>query len=319
MPKSRRDFLKATAVSLSAGTALSAEGGLPRRKLGKTGLDVSIVGLGGARVGQLDSGEQAAAVIKRCYDLGVNYFDTAAAGAYGLSQTRYGRALKGLRDKIIFGTKTRHRTYEHSALDLQQSLSNLKTDHIDLYQIHNVMSDEDIEAIFRPRGLMEMIEKAKRDGKIRFVGVTGHTEPGVLNNILSRYEFDTILMPLSVTDGANKPKSFERVTLPAARKQNLGIIAMKTLGAGAVLRQKAATLDESLRYALALPIATAIMGCDQVSHIEDDIRIAKTAKPLTAAEMESLRRRVGHLELAQLEPWKTPPDPVTGDRVYHAD
>lgn len=318
MPESRRDFLKATAVTLGSAAALSAASEIPRRKLGKTGVDVSVVSLGGARIGQLDSGEQAAAVVKRCYDLGINYFDTAAAGAYGLSQKRYGLNLKGLRDKIIYGTKTRHRTYEHSELDLQQSLANLNTDYIDLYQIHNVMSDEDVEAIFRPRGLMEMIEKAKRDGKIRFVGVTGHTDPSVMNNIMSRYEFDTVLIPLSVTDGARKPKSFEHVTLPLARKQNMGIIAMKTLGAGAVLRDKAATLEECLRYALALPISTAIMGCDQVGHVEDDVRIAKTAKPMATAEMERIRRRVTQLELAKLEPWKMPPHPVTGERAYKA-
>jgi aryl-alcohol dehydrogenase-like predicted oxidoreductase len=154
----------------------------------------------------------------------VNYFDTAAAGAYGLSQTRYGLALKDVRDKIVFATKTRHRTATQAQLDLDQSLSNLKTDYLDLYQVHNVINDEDIEFIFGPKGVMEMIEKAKKAGKIRFVGVTGHTDPKILNKILARYDFATILMPLSVTDGGNHQKSFEKETLPLAKQKGMGVM-----------------------------------------------------------------------------------------------
>jgi predicted aldo/keto reductase-like oxidoreductase len=302
--KNRRDFVRAAALGAAASQIATAAGELPRRKLGKTGLEVTVLGLGGGRVGTLDSGEQAADVIHRCLDLGINYFDTAAAGAYGLSQMRYGLALKDHRDKIIYGTKTRHRTFEHSQLDLNQSLSLLKTDHIDLYQIHNVMSDEDIETIFAPRGLMEMIEKAKKEGKIRFAGVTGHTDPGVMNRILERYEFDTVLIPLSVTDGAAKEKSFEKTTLPLARQQGLGVIAMKTLGVGAILRNNVATLQEAMAYVLSLPISTAIMGCDAVDHVDADIRAAANFKPLGNSAMEKLRRRASRFELASLEPWK---------------
>ncbi len=305
--KHRREFVKAAALSVAAPKAVFAAGQLPRRVLGKTGLEVSVIGLGGARIGQLDDGRQAQEIIRRCYDLGINYFDTAAAGAYGLSQVRYGKALKDVRDKIVLATKTRHRTFLHAELDLNQSLSALRTGHIDLYQIHNVMSDEDIEAIFAPRGLMEMIEKARRDGKIRFVGVTGHTDPGVMNRIISRHNFDTILMPLSVTDGAGAgEKSFEKTTLPLAKQKGMGVIAMKTLGAGRILAHQVATVDEALSYVLSLPVSTAILGCDEVAQVDAGVRVASAAKPLEAAGMERLRRRAAGSELARLEPWKVP-------------
>ena len=207
MPNSRRDFVKATAgMGLAAGLSSAAPAAsIPRRKFGKTGLDVSLMSLGGGRVGTLLDTKQALDTIRRCYELGVNYFDTAAAGAYGLSQLRYVAAIADVRDKIIIGTKTRHRTFAHSELDLNQSLANMKTDYLDLYQIHNVMHEEDIRFIFGPRGVMEMIEKAKKAGKIRFVGVTGHMNPHVLAKILGMYDFDSVLMPLSISTASIGP------------------------------------------------------------------------------------------------------------------
>jgi aryl-alcohol dehydrogenase-like predicted oxidoreductase len=318
MSDSRRDFvLAATAAGLAA--PLNANTEVPRRPLGKTGLQVSIMGLGGAPTGNLADPKAADAVIRRCYELGVNYFDTAAAGAYGLSQSRYGAALKDVRDKIVFSTKTRHRTATQAQLDLDQSLSNLKTDRLDIYQVHNVINQEDIDFIFARNGVMEMIEKARKAGKIRFVGFTGHTEPAILNKMMSLYDFSTILFPLSATDGANKQKSFERETLPLAKQKGLGIIAMKTLGAGAILREKAATAEECLRYVWSLPVSTAILGCDQVAQVESNLAIAKTAKPMTLAEMDSLRRRMNGYAVAQLEPWKLGREEDPSGPIYRAD
>ena len=297
--------MKAAALGAAAVSAMAKDGQIPKRTLGKTGLEVSIMGLGGARIGMLLDNKVALDVVRRCHDLGVNYFDAAAAGAYGLSQVRYGAVLKDVRDKIVLATKTRHRTATQAQLDLDQSLSNFQTDRIDLYQIHNVMNDEDIEFAFGPKGVMEMVEKAKKAGKIRFVGVTGHTDPGVLNRIISRYSFDTILMPLSVTDGGNRQKSFEQDTLPLARKKGMGVIAMKTLGAGAILEKKAATRAECLQYVWSLPVATAILGCQEIGQVEANIAQAKTVKPMSAGAMETLRERVRSMEIASMEPWKT--------------
>jgi len=185
MTNSRRDFVKvAASTGLAAPAALGAAE-VPKRTLGKTGLRVSIMGLGGARTGTMEDPKAAAAVIRHCYEMGVNYFDSAAAGAYGLSQSRIGAALKDVRTKLVFSTKTRHRDATQSQLDLDQSLANFKTDYIDLYQVHNVINESDIEFIFGKRGVMEMIEKARKEGKIRFVGFTGHTEPAIHNKMMS--------------------------------------------------------------------------------------------------------------------------------------
>ncbi|MEZ5400852.1 MAG: aldo/keto reductase [Bryobacteraceae bacterium] len=314
MQASRRDLLMAAAAA-----PLAAATEIPRRTLGKTGLRVSIMGLGGARIGNLDDGKEAEAVIRRCYDLGVNYFDSAAAGAYGLSQKRYGPVLKSVRDKIVYGTKTRNRSATQSQLDLDQSLANLQTDYIDLYQIHNVINDEDIEFIFGPKGVMETVEKARKAGKVRFVGVTGHTTPAVLNKIIGMYDFATVLMPLSVTDGGNAQKSFEQQTLPLAKKKGMGVIAMKVLGAGAILKNKAATVDECLRYTWTLPVSTAIMGCDAVPHVDHNMALARAAKPMTAMEMETLRRRAARFDIAAVEPWKLGREEDPSGPVYRAD
>jgi len=303
MSTTRRQIMQSIAV---AGLAAASEGavGVPKRPLGKTGLQVSVIGLGGARIGMLDDGKAARDVVKRCFDLGITYFDCASAGAYGLSQSRYGAALKGERDKVVFGTKTRHRSATQAQLDLDQSLTNLGTDYIDLYQVHNVINDEDIEFIFGPKGVMEMIEKAKKAGKIRHVGFTGHTEPAVLNKMIERYPFATVLMPLSAVDGSNAQKSFERETLPLAHRKGLGIIAMKVLSAGQLLQKKAASVEECLRYVWSLPISTAIMGMDQLAHVDTNMAFAKTVKPFGSAQLDMLRQRLQQQEYAGIEPWK---------------
>jgi len=309
MANNRRDFVKAAAgLGLAASASAAAGfGEIPKRKLGRTGLDVTILGLGGARVGQLDDHDQAIETIQRCHDLGVTYFDTAAAGAYGLSQKRYGIALEGRdRTKLVFGTKTRHRTRAHSQLDLNQSLANLKTDYLDLYQVHNVMHEEDLDFIFGPNGVMEMIEKAKKEGKIRFVGVTGHMDPLVLKKACEMYDFDTVLIPLSVTDGARRDFSFEHTTLPVAVKKSMGVLAMKTTGVGAIEGRKISTLDEMLRYVWSLPVSTAILGCETTAQVEADVRIAASManSKMSSAEMEQQRSKWAKAELAPLEPWK---------------
>jgi aryl-alcohol dehydrogenase-like predicted oxidoreductase len=307
MATSRRDFVRAAAAAgLSAAAAAAAPGELPKRKLGKTGLDVTIMSLGGARIGNLPDEKPALDVVRRCYELGVNYFDTAAAGAYGLSQLRYGKALADVNNDVIFGTKTRHRTWAQAELDLDQSLSNLKRDWIDLYQVHNVMHDADIEAVFARDGLMEMIERAKRDGKIRFVGFTGHMDPRILAKMLDRYDWDTVLMPLSVTDGARRGFSFEQTVLPAAVEKGLGVIAMKTTGVGALPGEGLSSLDECLSYVWSLPISTAILGCTTIEQVDADARIAAATpkRTLSRAEQEKIREKWAKADFERLESWK---------------
>lgn len=304
MPESRREFVKATAGLGLAASAAAAQD-IPRRKFGKTGLEVSIVGLGGGRVGTQRDEAEALRTIRHSYESGVNYFDSAAAGAYGLSQRRYGIALDGVpRDRIIYGTKTRHRTYAHAELDLLQSLASFKTDYIDLYQVHNVMHMEDIDFVFGPRGVMEMIEKARRDGKVRYVGFTGHMDPRVLVKMMGAYDWDTVLMPLSVTDGANRALSFEKTALPLAVEKGLGIMAMKTTGIGVLHDQGISSLEENLDYVWSLPISTAILGCTSPEEVDRDVRAALAHKQLSESRMSSLRKQWSRVDFAKLEAWK---------------
>lgn len=304
MSDSRRDFVKAAAGLGIAATAAAADP-VPRRKLGKTGLEVSIVGLGGGRVGTQRDESEALRTIRHCYESGINYFDSAAAGAYGLSQRRYGIAFDGVpRDRLIYGTKTRHRTYSHSELDLNQSLAGLRTDYIDLYQVHNLMHMEDIDFVFGPRGVMEMIEKARRDGKIRHVGFTGHMDPRVLAKMLEAYDWDTVLMPLSVTDGANRELSFENAALPRAIEKGVGVMAMKTTGVGVLHEQGISTLEENLDYVWSLPIATAILGCTSPEQVDRDLRAARAHRKLSESRMSELRGKWADADFAKLESWK---------------
>ena len=321
MTDSRREFVKAAAgLGLAASATAAAE--VPKRKFGKTGLAVSIVGLGGARVGNHRDEAEALRTIRHSYESGINYFDTAAAGAYGLGQQRYGIALGDVpRDRLIYGTKSRHRTYGHAELDLNQSLANLKTDYLDLYQVHNVMHLEDIDFVFGPRGVMEMIEKARRDGKVRYVGFTGHMDPRVMTKMLNAYDWDTVLMPLSVTDGANRKLSFERTTLPGAVEKGLGIMAMKTTGVGVLHEQGISTLEENLDYVWSLPISTAILGCTTPEQVDRDLNAARAHRKLSESQMNTLRKKWSRVDFAKLESWKVDQGATlaSSGREYYGD
>ena len=307
MSQSRRQFVQsASGLALAAAASAAKLGEIPKRKLGKTGVDVTIVGLGGARVGNMADEAAAIRVIRHARELGITFFDNAAAGAYGLGQRRYGMAFGKDNKDLFYTTKTRNRSYTQSELDLNQSLAHYQRDHIDLYQVHNVINQEDIDFAFGPRGVMEMIEKAKKAGKVRFVGFTGHTNPHVLRQMMEMYDWDTVLMPLSVTDGARKDFSFERLTLPLAVEKNLGVQAMKATGVGAIEGEGISTIDESLRYVWSLPISTAILGCTTVEQLETDVKIAIASEKnkMSQADREKVQAKWANADFAKLEPWK---------------
>ncbi len=308
MPSNRRDFVK-TAAGLSLAAAASGKelGAIPKRKFGKTGVEVTIMGLGGARVGNMTDEDEAIKVIRHARAIGINYFDNASAGAYGVGQRRYGTAFGKDNKDIFYTSKTRHRTFLQAELDLNQALGHYQRDWIDLFQVHNVMTAEDIDFVFGPRGLMEMIENAKKAGKIRFVGFTGHQDPKVLKKMVGMYDWDTILTPLSVTDGAREASmSFEKTTLPAAVAKGMGVQAMKTTGVGAIEKEGVTSLEESLRYVWSLPIHVAILGCTSIEQLEADARIAIAAgeKRLSENEMGKTRAKWASADFGKLEPWK---------------
>ena len=167
------------------------------------------------------------------------------------------------------------------------------------------MHMEDIDFVFGPRGTMEMIEKARREGKIRHVGFTGHMDPRVLTKMLDAYDWDTVLMPLSVTDGANRDLSFEMTTLPKAVKKGIGIMAMKTTGVGVLHDQGISTLEENLSYVWSLPVAMAILGCTSPAQVDEDIRLARSHRNLSETQMSALRSKWAGVDFAKLESWKS--------------
>ena len=237
----------------------------------------------------------------RAYDLGVNYFDNAHSYWDGRSEEVFGAVLPPFRKEVFITTKTARRSRRGAEKELQLSLKRLKTDYVDLWQIHAVTTLEDVEKIFAPGGAIEAFQAAKREGKCRFIGFTGHYDPEVHAEMLRRYsDFDTILMPLHPADPWYL--SFENLVLPEAQKQGLGIQGMKSLANSKLLQ--AFSLNECINYVLSLPIHCLALGCTTIGQLEDDVRVAQRFKPYSDSEMSELRQRAEQLAGPYLEDWK---------------
>lgn len=262
---------------------------IPTRKLGKTGVSVSIVGLGGEGILRTwGRQKEAASIITRALDLGITYCDTAPA--YSASQDYYGALLRERRAQIFLASKTHERTREGSLRLLDESLKRLKTDHLDLWQLHDLRDPEELEIIFGPKGAIHALEEAKQSGRVHFVGVTGHTNPQVLIQAIERYSFDTLLVALNAADRVRQ--SFIDTVLPVAQSQGLGVIGMKVLARGLLLEpQGSLTTREALHYVLNLPVSTAIIGFDTVEEIEEVVRLAKTFNALAPEEVAKIEQK----------------------------
>lgn len=307
----RRTFIGAAFASLSL-TGLYAEppkpkpGSIPMREFGKTGVKLTVVGQGGARLALMRDKERARAHVQHAVDLGLNYFDCAHSYWDGHSEEVYGDVLSPVRERVFITTKCLKRTRLEAEAELALSLKSLKSDYVDLWQMHAIQTQKDIDAIFAPGGAIEAFEAAKKSGKCRFIGFTGHFDPQALNGMLKAYDkWDSILMPLNVADPAYL--SFEKNTLPAAVEYGLGIQAMKVFGNAFLLRVLNA--EECLRYVLSLPVHCAALGCSTSGQLDDDVRFAQRFVPYTAEEMEALRKFVvtagpGGLTGTALEYWK---------------
>ena len=275
-------------------------GGIPTRKFGRTGVELTIIGQAGGRF-PLCTFDEAVAVTRRAYDLGINYFDNAHAYWEGRSEEVYGAALQSVRKDIFLTSKALDRTRDGARKQLEESLKRLKTDHLDLWQIHAVGEMEEVDQIFSPGGAIEAFEAAKTEGLCRFIGFTGHRDPAVHAEMMKRYKnFDTILMPLHIADLGYL--SFERGALREANKQELGVQAMKTTANAKLLQ--AFSVRECIHYALSLPVHTAALGCTTIGQLEDDVRIAKEFKPLSDTVMSSMRQRADRIKGPDLEDWK---------------
>ncbi|NWF85788.1 MAG: aldo/keto reductase [Bryobacteraceae bacterium] len=274
-----------TFFGTAAAAAVGAE--IPRRTLGRTGEKLTIVGMGGARF-HLIPFDEGVALVRRAYELGINYFDMARSYWNGRAEEVYGAAIPPFRKKIFLTTKTGQRTARGAAADLEQSLRLMKTDYVDLWQIHGVNTAEDVKKVLAPGGALEAFVAARKAGKCRFIGFTGHADPAFNLELMRAYDgFDTMLMPLHVAD--TYYLSFEKNALPAASERGLGILGMKIFGNAFLLR--AFSAGDCLRYTLSLPVTAVTLGFNTIGQLEDDVRIASTFKPLAPAEMDALRAR----------------------------
>jgi len=260
--------------------------GLTRRKLGKTGADVTLLGLGGEGILRTNAHDsEAYALINRAIDLGINYFDSARA--YAGSESYYGIALRERRSEVFLTSKS-HGRDKTSALDhLRETLKKMRTDHLDLWQVHDVRSERDLDEIFGRGGAIEAFVKAREEGWTRFIGVTGHHDPAIIRKCIELFDFDTVLLP--VNPGEPNYNSFLRSVVPLALDKQMGIIGMKVYFRGLAERIPwFASMEPFLRSALSQPITNVVVGCDDVTQLEENVKFAEGFVPMTDLEMQAL-------------------------------
>jgi len=330
-PTNRRDFLKTTGAltaGLMAQAALPASAtslpslpsnpatpkAMPTRNLGKTGYRVGIFSLGGqAAIERADNAAIALPIIERALDLGVNYIDTSSiyGGPQRWSEQYVGQVMKGRRSEAFLASKTIQRTKEGSLRMLETSLKLLNTDHLDLWQLHDIGSDNEVQQIFAKGGAMEALLEARDQKMVRFHGITGHFRPEPLIDCIHRYPFDTILMAVNAADPHHF--SFSEQLLPLAVEKQMGIIGMKVPARGRILsswtpppieQQKHSwegmvlaptpgTLDmrQAMYYSLSLPVSTVIIGCDSVAQLEQNVQLAREFTPFSEKQMIALAQK----------------------------
>lgn len=261
---------------------------LPTRPLGRTGHDVTLFALGGEGVLRTHGREdEAVAVIQRALDVGVNYCDTAPA--YASSMDYYGLALGPRRKQVFLACKTHDRTRDGSLQLLDDSLERLGTDHLDLWQLHDLRTLRDLDQIFGPGGALEALLAAREDGRVRFLGITGHHDPVILEEAMRRFEFDNVLVALNAAD--RHRMSFANSVLPQAAARQMGVVGMKVTGQGALLRG-GLSMPEVMGYTLSLAgVSTVVIGCQTPAEVEQNAEIARRYVPLSSDQMTALEAR----------------------------
>ncbi len=313
---SRREFLRkmaavaalasvAAPVQLLSGCSNAATmSKMPLRPLGKTGHMVGIYSLGAqATVETPGKEELAVEIVNKAIDLGINYIDTAAAygratetipkaDAMGTSEKNVGQVMKTRRNEVFLASKTHDRTYDGSMRLLEKSLKNLQTDHLDLWQVHNVKHREKdiIDTFFEEGGVIKAMEKARSEGIVKNIGFTGHEDPEVLNMMADRYEFDNVLVAINAAD--KHYNSFIDKFLPKAVEQGMGIVGMKIPARDRIFDHGGIiTMKEAMDYVMTLPVSTVIIGIDQISELEENIKIAQEFKALSADDLLAIEDR----------------------------
>jgi predicted aldo/keto reductase-like oxidoreductase len=326
---SRRDFLKTTTAVTAgalAGSLLpdpasasstapapfnpATAGAMPTRNLGRTGHRPGIFSLGGqASIEQPHNEAVAVPIIERALDLGVNYVDTAAAygGSERWSQRYIGQVMKRRRSQVYLASKTHDRTRDGSLKLLEESLKLLNTDHLDAWQLHHIDDQDDVDRIFAKGGALEALLHARDQKMVRYLGVTGHSDPEVLMECLRRFNFDQILMAVNAADSHHR--SFQEKLLPMAVDKQMGIIGMKIPARGRILsswqpgkshdsgwdhpapKPGVLAMKEAMYFTLSLPVSTVIIGCDTIAQLEENVQLARDFTPLSENQMAGLTGR----------------------------
>lgn len=294
------------AAPAAAAPAKVKAGDIPTVMFGRTGERVSVIAQGGARMDLHPDVAAAAAHVRRMYELGITYFDCARAYWGGHAEEAYGIGLEGVRKHVFLTTKSMKRTAAEAAAELEISLRLLKTDHVDLWQMHSVENEEDVRKVLAPGGAMEAFEAAKKAGKCRFIGFTGHYDPAAHTALLKASpKFETVMMPLHAADPAYL--SFEKQTLPVAAGEGLGVQAIKVFGKAHLLRSLSSS--DCLRYVLSLAgVHVAICGAGTEGQMADNIRTVRAFRKMSEEERAEVRKRAlagsGVYSGPALEYWK---------------
>jgi uncharacterized protein len=317
----RREFMRSVAAAGIAGIefgagmkteargANSASSELPRRPLGRTGVDVTILALGGVIGMQLAPTKDLdpAVLAETALDSGITYFDTAPSYNSGQSETNYGQVVARRRREVFLTTKTQDRTYDGAMKSVEESLKRLRTDHVDLLQIHGMTPQDDPAAWDKPDGVLTAFRKLRDQGATRFIGITGHEDAEILRRAIAMYEFDTLLTTLNPV---SRRRPFRESLLPDANLKKMGIIAMKVMGGGNGClvsgnpikkliqpfhdeTSNQVKAEDLVRYTLGLPISTAVIGVASLAQLRDNIRAAREMPAMAAAERKDLEGRVG--------------------------
>lgn len=266
---------------------------IPRRPFGRHPEMVSALGLGGFHIGKIKTDAEAIKLIHEAVDSGVTFLDNAWEYHDGKSETRMGKAIKDRRRHVFLMTKvcTHGRDAKTAMRQLEQSLKRLKTDYLDLWQIHECAYYNDPEHHFAKGGVVEALELARKQGKVRYVGFTGHKDPQIHLEMLSyNFPFDSCQLPLNGFDATFR--SFEQLVLPELKKQGIAPLGMKSFGAGQAVKHKAVTPADALRYAMSLPVTTTISGMDSTRVLRQNVKVARGFKPMSQQEMQAYRARL---------------------------
>ncbi len=263
---------------------------LPKRPLGKTEVEVTILGLGGEGILRtFGHEEEAISVIQRAIDLGITYFESARA--YAGSESYYGMALKDRRREIFLASKSHERTADGALKYLETTLNTMKTSYLDLWMIHDVRTPKDLDLIFGSKGAIKAFEAARRNKLVRFVGISGHRNPTILSRALDLFPFDTVLIPVNPAEPHYW--SFLTDVLPKAQGKGMGILGMKTLSRGVVIKIFGAeSVENFLRFAMTQPISAAVVGCETIEQLEMNVRIARSFQPMPGKDQEILLSKV---------------------------